>query len=172
MDNQSRSLTMDHREFQTLLWAENERVTMWKSLFGRERERNLNKGCLCTSRFLYTLCSADKTRDKRPAVLNGLKSVKRIFTSAALPAGCFTRHRAGESCRLRLGARSVRLLAKLRPNEAISLDNWPRSRIPQEADLRLSRYTRWRSPTFKLDGVCCCHHTPNSGQKTFLAANC
>lgn len=80
MDNQSRSSTMDHRDIQTLLWAQNEAVTMWKSLFGRLRRRKSNEGSLRTSlRFSYILYSSNKTRDKRPADLNGLKSLKRGF---------------------------------------------------------------------------------------------
>lgn len=80
MDNQSRGSTMDHRDFQTLLWSQNEAVTMWKSLFGRLRRRKSNEGFLRTSLpFLYILCSGDKTRDKRPADLNGLKSLKEDF---------------------------------------------------------------------------------------------
>lgn len=89
MDNQSRYFTMDHRDTQTLLWAQNEVVTMWKSLFGRLRWRKSNEGSLHMSLcFLYILCSSNKTRDKHTTDLNGLKCLKEDFIFFFYLIGC------------------------------------------------------------------------------------
>lgn len=80
MDDQSRYSTMDHGDTQTLLWVQNEAVTMWKSLFGRLRRRKSDESSLHTSLcFLYILCCSNKTRDKNTTDLNGLKSLKGDF---------------------------------------------------------------------------------------------